>query len=113
MPRTLAPCPSTGAYQRHRRLGEPIDQPCRDAWSAYNRALWHAKRSRAAQEAQEARAATDRAARRGPTTPTPLAVVGAVDRCRLDIPEAAALLEISVDRCRSLLAEGRAQERAR
>jgi len=41
---------------------------------------------------------------------TPKAVLAAVDGCGLDIAEAAGLLGISVERCRSLLATGRAAE---
>jgi hypothetical protein len=42
-----------------------------------------------------------------------LAAVGAVDRCGLNIKQAAGLLGVSVERCRSLLAAGRRRERPR
>lgn len=31
MPRTLQPCGTHAAYQRHKRHGEPIDDACREA----------------------------------------------------------------------------------
>lgn len=33
----LPPCGTVRAYWRHRRLREPADQPCTDAWNAWRR----------------------------------------------------------------------------
>lgn len=38
MKKELAPCGTPAAYQRHRRRGEEIDDACREAINAYNRA---------------------------------------------------------------------------
>ena len=40
------PCGTVAAYKRHQRNGEPIDQPCRDAWSAYQRELYQRRKNR-------------------------------------------------------------------
>jgi hypothetical protein len=33
--RTLRPCGHPSTYTRHRRRGEPVDDACRQAWTAY------------------------------------------------------------------------------
>lgn len=35
MTRTLKPCGTPAANLRHRRHGQPIDEPCRQAWGDY------------------------------------------------------------------------------
>lgn len=42
------PCGTVAAYKRHQRNGEPIDQACRDAWSARQRELYQARKNRQA-----------------------------------------------------------------
>jgi hypothetical protein len=44
----LSPCGTPGAYERHRRWGEPVDEACRAAHNAKNRAVKAATRARAA-----------------------------------------------------------------
>jgi hypothetical protein len=43
-PRAPQPCGTYAAYRRHQRHGEPIDDACREAYNAQQRA-WHAARS--------------------------------------------------------------------
>lgn len=38
--RHVQPCGTSAAYSRHRRLGQPIDEQCRQARNAYKRARW-------------------------------------------------------------------------
>lgn len=33
--RPLKPCGTPAAYRRHQRHGEPIDEPCDQAWKRY------------------------------------------------------------------------------
>jgi hypothetical protein len=44
-PRDLAPCGTYGAYQRHARCGEPVDDECRRARNEYMRSLRAARPS--------------------------------------------------------------------
>lgn len=40
-----AECGTTTAYKRHQRKGEPIDTACADAWSAYQRDRYAARKA--------------------------------------------------------------------
>ena len=40
------PCGTAAAYRRHLRHGEPVCQPCRDAYNAYNARYYHARKAR-------------------------------------------------------------------
>lgn len=109
MTRALQPCGTPAAYQRHKRRREPVDQACQDARRAYGRRLRSRPRPHPTRPKRRA-AGPDKPTGSGVALRAPdpaLAAVGAVDRCGLDLAQAAALLGVSVGRLRALLAEGR------
>jgi hypothetical protein len=40
-----AECGTVAAYKRHQRKAEPLDQACRNAWSAYQRQLYQRRKN--------------------------------------------------------------------
>jgi hypothetical protein len=43
-PRAPLPCGTLAAYRRHIRAGTPVDQACRDAYNAAQRAYYHKRK---------------------------------------------------------------------
>lgn len=39
-----AACGTASAYKRHKRKGEPVDTACREAWNAYQREMYRARK---------------------------------------------------------------------
>ncbi len=108
-------CGTLGAYRRHVRAGVPygeIDAACRDAMADYQSAWFQALKARTAgRRRREGRKPWAR--REDPTVVPPsrpvdlvLAAAGCVGN-GMDARETAALLGVSVDRVRSLIADGR------
>jgi hypothetical protein len=42
----VAECGTTSEYKRHRRLGEPVDAACREAWNMWQRDYYQKRKGK-------------------------------------------------------------------